>query len=166
MTDSAFHPGLVLIVGALALPWLRGHLRTATVLLLPLLALALVWQISDGASWQMRFLDYTLTPLRGDKLARLFATIFALMALGGGWFALRQKSRLELPAAFGYAGSAIGVALAGDLVTAFVFWELMVVGSTLVLWSNGSSGSYRASLRYLMIHLLGGSLWRSICARS
>ena len=65
----------------------------------------------------MRFLDYTLTPLQGDKLSRLFATIFALMAFGGGLFALGQKSRVEVPAAFVYAGSAIGVALAGDLVT-------------------------------------------------
>ena len=80
------------------------------------------------------------------------------MAAGGGLFALGQKSRLELPAAFVYAGSAIGVALAGDLVTLFVFWELMAVGSTLVLWSNGSGKSYRASLRYLMIHLLGGMI--------
>ena len=157
MTDSIVHPGLVLILGALALPWLRGHLRTAAVLLLPLLVLLLVWQMPDAA-WRIRFLDYTLTPLQGDKLSRLFATIFALMAAGGGLFALGQKNRLELPAAFVYAGSAIGVALAGDLVTVFVFWELMAVGSTLVLWSNGSRDSYRASLRYLMIHLLGGMI--------
>jgi len=157
MTDSIVHPGLVLIVGALVLPWLRGHLRTAAVLLLPLLVLLLVWQMPDAA-WHVRFLDYTLTPVQADKLSRLFATIFALMAAGGGLFALGQKNRLELPAAFVYAGSAIGVALAGDLVTLFVFWELMAVGSTLVLWSNGSRDSYRASLRYLMIHLLGGMI--------
>ena len=100
--------------------------------------------------------DYTLTPLQGDKLSRLFATIFALMAAGGGLFALGQKSRVEVPAAFVYAGSAIGVALAGDLITVFVFWELMAVGSTLVLWSQGSDAAYRAARRYLMIHLLGG----------
>jgi multicomponent Na+:H+ antiporter subunit D len=157
MTDSMLHPGLVLIAGAFALPWLRGHLRTAVVLLLPLLVLSLIWQIPDGA-WQLRFLDHTLTPIKGDKLSRLFAIIFALMAFGGGWFALAQRSRVELPAAFIYAGSAIGVALAGDLLTLFVFWELMAVGSTLVLWSAGSGQSYRASLRYLMIHLLGGMI--------
>jgi len=155
MTDEVFHPGLVLIVGALVLPSVRGALRTAAVLLLPLVALLLVWQTPEGAV-QIRFLDYTLTPLHSDKLSRLFATIFALMAAGGGLFALGQKNRLELPAAFVYAGSAIGVALAGDLVTLFVFWELMAIGSTLVLWSAGSNKSYRASLRYLMIHLLGG----------
>ena len=78
------------------------------------------------------------------------------MAAGGGLFALGQPSRVEVPAAFVYAGAAIGAALAGDLVTLFVFWELMAVGSTLVVWSSGTRPAYRAAQRYLMIHLLGG----------
>jgi multicomponent Na+:H+ antiporter subunit D len=151
-----FHPGLLLIAGALVLPFLRGRVRSAAIVGLPLVALALVWQIPDGPVWQAHFLDYVLTPLQGDKLSRLFATIFALMAAGGGLFALSQPSRVEVPAAFLYAGSAVGVTLAGDLVSVFVFWELMAVGSTLVLWSQGSPASYRAARRYLMIHLLGG----------
>lgn len=156
MTEVMIHPGLVLIVGALLLPLLRGALRSAAIVALPLLVLALVWQVPDGPAWQLRFLDYAITPLQGDKLSRLFATIFSLMAAGGGLFAMTQKSRIEVPAAFVYAGSAIGVALAGDLVTVFAFWELMAVGSTLVLWSQGTEASYRAAKRYLMIHLLGG----------
>ena len=161
MTDSAanlpmLHPGLLLVAGGLLLFWLRGKARQVATLALPLLALALVWQVPDGPSWQLRFLDHTLSPLQGDKLSRLFATIFSLMAAAGGLFALGQKSRLEVPAAFVYAGSAIGVTLAGDLITVFLFWELMAVGSTLVLWSQGSAASYAAARRYLMIHLLGG----------
>jgi multicomponent Na+:H+ antiporter subunit D len=158
MNDAAtvIHPALVLIAGGLLLPWLRGTLRSLCIVALPLVVLALVWQVPDGAVWRLHWLDYTLTPLQGDKLSRLFATIFALMAAGGGLFALGQKSRVEVPAAFVYAGSAIGVALAGDLVTVFVFWELMAVGSTLVLWSQGSEAAYRAARRYLMIHLAGG----------
>ena len=158
MTDLLIHPALVLIAGAAALPLLRGASRSIVVVALPLLVLALVWLVPDGPAWQLRFLDYEITPLRGDKLSRLFATIFALMAAGGGLFALSQQSRVELPAAFLYAGSAIGVALAGDLFTLFVFWELMAVGSTLVLWSHGRNDAYRAARRYLMIHLLGGVL--------
>jgi len=156
MSELMIHPGLVLILGALVLPWLRGGLRSIVVVTLPLVVLALVWRVPDGPAWQTQFLDYTITPLQGDKLSRLFATIFALMAAGGGLFAMGQKSRIEVPAAFVYAGSAIGVVLAGDLVTLFVCWELMAVGSTLVLWSNGQNDSYRAARRYLMIHLLGG----------
>ncbi len=158
MTEIVIHPALVLIIGGLLLPFLRGAFRSSAVLALPLLALALVWQVPDGPAWTVRFLDYTVVPLQGDKLSRLFATIFALMAAGGGLFALGQKSRVEVPAAFVYAGSAVGVALAGDLITVFVFWELMAVGSTLVLWSHGNDQSYRAARRYLMIHLLGGVL--------
>lgn len=154
--STAIHPGVVLIVGALGLPFLRGALRAAAIVALPLLALALVWQVPDGAAWQVRFLDHTITPLQGDRLSRLFATIFALMAAGGGLFALGQKSRVEVPAAFVYAGAAIGVTLAGDLLTVFAFWELMAIGSTLVLWSQGQEAAYRAARRYVMIHLLGG----------
>ncbi|MCW5659756.1 MAG: Na(+)/H(+) antiporter subunit D [Burkholderiaceae bacterium] len=158
MTDTVLHPALLLIGGGLLLPWLRGAVRSAAVVAIPLIALAFVWQVPDGAVWQARFLEHTITPLQGDKLSRLFATIFALMAAGGGWFALGQRSRVELPAAFVYAGSAIGVALAGDLISVFVFWELMAIGSTLVIWSQGEGAAYRAARRYLMIHLLGGVL--------
>jgi multicomponent Na+:H+ antiporter subunit D len=158
MTDLVIHPGLVLIAGALLLPLLHHRLRPAAVVSLPLLALALVWQVPDGPAWQAGFLEYTLTPLQGDALSRLFATIFALMAAGGGLFALGQESRAEVPAAFFYAGSAIGAVLAGDLITVFVFLELMAIGSTLVLWSHGRRASWRAARRYLMIHLLAGVL--------
>ena len=63
----------------------------------------------------------------------------------------------SLPAAFCYAGTAIGVVFAGDLVTVFVFWELMAIASTLVIWSAGPSAR-GAGLRYAAIHLLGGVL--------
>lgn len=156
MSEWLVHPGLVLVCGAFALPFLRGGARSAAVLGLPLATLFFLWQLPEGALWRMQWLGYELAPLSVDKLSRLFAIIFALMACGGGLFALRQQSRLEIPAAYVYAGSAIGVALAGDLVTVFVFWELMAVGSTLVLWSAGTKTAWAASRRYVMIHLLGG----------
>lgn len=156
MTEVTLHPGLILIFGALMLPIFRGALRSVAVVALPLIALFFVWLVPDGQVWQTQFLDYTLVPLQGNNLARLFATIFALMAAGSGLFALTQKSRIEIPAAYVYAGSAMSVALAGDLITVFAFWELMAIGSTLVLWSEGSRSSYQAAQRYLMIHLLGG----------
>jgi len=154
----ASHPGLALIVGALVLPFLRGKARQAAVLVIPVVALWLLWQLPMGTVWQAEWLGYQLEPIQVDRLSRLFATIFTLMAFGGGLFALGQSSRIELPAAFVYAGSAVGVTLAGDLITVFVFWELMAVGSTLVIWSAGTRASYAASLRYLMIHLLGGAV--------
>ena len=158
ISGIAIHPGLVLLLGALALPFLRGIARNAAVMLLPLAAMLLLWQLPEGVLWQGQWLGYAVQPLVVDRLSRLFATIFILMAFGGGVYALGQPSRMELPAAFAYAGSAIGVTLAGDLITVFVFWEVMALGSTLVIWSAGTKPAFTASLRYAMIHLLGGMI--------
>ena len=95
--------------------------------------------------------------VRGDALSRLFATVFAVMAFAGGLFALNENRVVELAAAFCYAGGAIGVVFAGDLLTVFIFWELMAIASTLVVWSAGPSAR-GAGLRYAAIHLLGGVL--------
>ena len=157
MASLLAHPGLVLIAAALAVAVLRGGARTVVALGAPFAALLLAWNVPDGVAVQARFLDFDLALLAADRLSRLFGIMFTLMAFGGALFSLNQANRVELPAALLYAGSAVGVALAGDLVTVFVFWELMAIGSTLVVWSAGRT-AYAASLRYLMIHLLGGVL--------
>jgi multicomponent Na+:H+ antiporter subunit D len=158
MSNLLLHPGVVLIIGGMLMALCAPKLRTWLQLGLPLAALFLVWQIPDGVAHQLSFLDQSLTPIRSDALSRLFATIFALMAAVGGLYALSQRSRLEIAAAYGYAGSAIGVCFAGDLMTLFVFWELMAIGSSLVLWSSATTASGRAAQRYILIHILGGVL--------
>ena len=155
---DAFPPGLVLILGAFLLPFLRGTLRNAWILLLPVFVLWLVWRVPDGPVLPFAFLDYTLTPIKGDVLSRLFAIIFAIMAFAGALFAMNQSRVVELTAAFVYAGSAIGVAFAGDLISLFVFWEIMALGSTTVLLSAGGPKSTSAAMRYLIMHVMGGSL--------
>ncbi len=154
-------PALVMIAGALVLPFVKEQARTILVLGLPVLTLMLIWQIPDGIVVSLQFLDYQLAPVAGSIAGRLFATVFAIMAFAGGLFALRQTRLIELVAAYVYAGSAIGVTFAGDLLTLFVFWELMALGSTVVIWSAGTPAAYRASMRYLLIHLFGGVILMS-----
>jgi multicomponent Na+:H+ antiporter subunit D len=157
MTSSLLlHPALILIAGASLIPLLRGIARDLAILAAPALALIALALLPDGTLWKAAWLDYTLTLLAVDKLSRLFAVIFALMALAGGLFAMRQKSRVEVPAAYLYAGSAIGVTLSGDLITVFLFWELMAIGSTLIIWSAGTPAAWAASRRYVAVHLAGG----------
>ena len=107
------------------------------------MTLYLVWQVPDGVALSAPFLGYELALVEGDTLSRLFATVFAVMAFAGGLFALNQKSSVELAAAFCYAGGAIGVVFAGDLVTVFIFWETMAIASTVVIWSAGPSARAR-----------------------
>ncbi len=155
-SDLLISPSFVLIIGAFFLPAFHGWARSALILILPLITLGLIWQVGDGVQMTVPFLDYQLELIEGSNLSRIFATIFAIMAFAGGLFSLNQNRVIELVAAFAYAGSAIGVALAGDLITVFMYWELMAVGSTMVLWSAGTLASGRAAMRYALVHLFGG----------
>ena len=107
--------------------------------MLPLITLYLVWQVPDGVALEYRFLGYTLALVKGDALSRLFATIFAVMAFAGdcsrstsvAWSSLRR------PAATPAAPSASPSR--ATCSTVFIFWELMAIASTLVVWSAGPS---------------------------
>jgi len=167
MTDAAGlpPPGLILVLGGLLLPLLRGA-APFVALALPLLTLAAIWAIPGDLSVSMPFMDgYTLTVLSWQPATAVFATIFALMAFAGALFAhpvtgLRSERgkrwRVELPAAFVYAGSAICVTFAGDILSLFIFWELMAIGSTVVVWSAGTHDAARSGLRYALVHFVGG----------
>jgi multicomponent Na+:H+ antiporter subunit D len=155
-SEFAFPPGLIMVLGAMLIPLLGERQRLFLLLGLPALTLGAVWGLPADASVQLAFLDYTLEPVRSTAVGRLFATVFAIMAFAGGLYAHRQATTTELTAAFVYAGSAIGVTFAGDLLTLFVFWEVMALGSAVVVWSGGTQTAYLAGIRYLLIHLFGG----------
>ena len=94
---------------------------------------------------------------RVDFISKTFVIIFTLITLIASIYAINQKSILELRSAYLYVSAAIGAVLSGDLISLFVFWELMAIGSTLVILSNTSNKlSESSGLRYLLIHLLGG----------
>ena len=150
-------PGLVLIVAGLLLPVLPLRGRQAVMLAAPVLTLILVWLVPDGPDLSLPFLGHDLILAEGGRLSRLFGIVFSIMAFGGALYALNRTNVTELVAAFCYGGSAIGVTFAGDLITVFIFWELMAIGSTVVVWSGGS-GARAAGLRYAAVHLLGGVL--------
>ncbi len=156
MTIEALPPALIMILGGLVLPFVSERSRQPLVVFLPMVTLWAVWQIPDGVMAIVPFLDYHLQPVEGDAAGRLFASVFALAGLVGGLFALRQKSVLELSSALVYAGGAIGCSFAGDLITLFVFWEIMALASTGVIWSSDQPNARTAGFRYILVHLFGG----------
>ena len=155
MTDL-LSPALILVAGALLTALLRGHWRTAVILVAPLATLWAIWQVPDGVGATLPFLDYRLEPVEGSPLRRLFATIFALMAFAGGLFSFRQARWYELAAAQAYAAGAVGVCFAGDLITLFLYWELMALFSTVIVWAGGTPAARAAGIRYAIMHLFGG----------
>ena len=156
MTDL-LSPALILVAGALLTALLRGRPRDAVIFAAPLLTLWAIWQVPDGVAATITFLDYyELQPVEGSPLRRLFATIFAIMAFGGGLYAFRQAKWYELASAQAYAAGAVGVCFAGDLITLFLYWELMALFSTVIVWCGGTPAARQAGVRYAIMHLLGG----------
>jgi multicomponent Na+:H+ antiporter subunit D len=156
MSLASVPPALLLILGAVLLPVIAPRWRLLVLLGLPLASLAQIWHLPDGVVLSGEFLGFAVAPLQVDALSRVFGTVFSITTFAGALFAYRHASLLEMCSALLYAGAALGVVFAGDLLSVFVYWELMAIGSTLVLWSAGTARAWRASLRYLLVHLFGG----------
>ena len=153
---SSFSPGLILILGAIAVPLFRGPLRIAYMLALPVLGLAYTIGLDPGIYGQFTFMDQNLEPVRIDTLSKVFGYIFFGATFLSALFSLKEQDALPQTAALIYAGSAIGAVFAGDLVTLFVFWELTAIASVFLIWARRTERAYRAGMRYLIIQVGSG----------
>ncbi|TVQ07270.1 MAG: Na(+)/H(+) antiporter subunit D, partial [Balneolaceae bacterium] len=151
-------PGVILIAGALLLPFLPEKVRPSAFLVFPLLALIIVFIRPDGYSISGTLLNYELVMMKVDALSRIFGIIFAITAFTAGIYAFHMKELGQQCNALVYAGGALGVTFAGDLLTLVIFWELMAVSSTWLIWARRTKETDGAGMRYLIYHILGGGL--------
>lgn len=156
--DYLFMPAILMIIGAFVLPVLPQKFRSSAFLVFPLIALATLWQLPDGYSLTATFGSNELVLVTVDSLSRIFATIFAMIAVIGGIYAFHIKDVGQQSSALLYAGGALGVSFAGDYITLYLFWELMAVSSTYLIWARRTKETDYAGMRYLLVHIFGGSI--------
>ena len=153
-----FNPGIFLIAGALFLPLLRGISRGISTIILPLVCLILVLMLENGSFGDYSFLGFDLQILRVDKLSKVFAIIFCIAAAVSALYAFHESDVVQQTTSLAYAGSAIGAVFAGDLITLFVFWELMALSSVFLIWARRTERAYHAGVRYLIVQIGSGVL--------
>jgi len=134
----------------------RGTLRGAIMVATPILSAIHLWMVPEGAYLQFAFLDYQLIPYHVDKLSLMFGYVFHLAALIAIIYSLHVRDTVQQVAALLYAGSGLGAVFAGDLLTLFVFWELLAFTSVFLIWARRTQRSYTAGMRYLIIQVLSG----------
>lgn len=149
-------PSVIFIIGALIVPVIRGRLKSAFMLLLPVVAFAILVNMPEGKYWIVRILDYDLVFGRVDRLSMVFGYIFAIISFIGILFALKANDDLQHMSALIYAGSALGVTFAGDFFSLYVFWELLAISSTFLILARKTKASQAAAFRYIMVHIFGG----------
>lgn len=156
MTVEWIHPGILLIVGAWLLPLVKGRVKQALMLLLPAAALADCLLMKPGDFGVAYFLSQELVFGRVDRLSLVFSYVFSLMAVLGMIYAMHVEDDTQHVAALTYAGSALGVTFAGDLLSLYIFWELMAISSALLVWRRREPAAVAAGFRYLLVHMFGG----------
>lgn len=175
MTENAALP--LLILASSLLPGLfifflpESDVRTRTVLNLSgaMLKLALVgwmlWGVFHGADYETRLpllpdLDFVL---RADALSLLFVTLSSVLWLVTTVYAIGyledspHRSRF-----FGFFSlcvtATIGVALAGNLITFLLFYELLTLATYPLIVHRGTEVSRLAGRSYLRYTIAGGAL--------
>jgi len=150
------HPGLVLLAGASVFPILRGRMVNLYAVGLSLLSLLIVASLSDGTYLRIWFLDQRIELLHVDKLSKAFAYVFCINVLAVELFAFSMRDRYCHGITVAYVGSSLGAVFAGDLISFYVFWELMAVSSAFLVLDGRTERARGAAFRYIMVHIFGG----------
>ena len=161
MSDIMLHPGLILILAAVLAAFLPDFPRRILMVFAPFSAIVLMLLLPQNTIVILPFLNgLVLTPVFVDRLSYVFGMIFSIMSLIGSIYSLHNRGiigKIEAAASLSYAGSSLGVTLAGDWISLIFFWELMAVSSLFLVWANRSKKAERAGFRYLLMHMLGGN---------
>jgi len=153
---ASIAPFIIFFMGALLVGVTRGITRSVIMIAIPLIGAFNLYMLGEGISFQVSLLDYQLTLVRADRLSILFGYLFHLAALLGIIFSLHLKDTTQHVSGLLYAGSALGAVFAGDMITLFIFWELLAITSVFLILARRSERSFDAAMRYLIIQVLSG----------
>jgi multicomponent Na+:H+ antiporter subunit D len=151
-------PVLPFFIAAILTLFTRGWLRAAVMIITPFIAAYGIYSLGDGYTLNVTLMNFELSPIRIDKLSMMFGYLFCIATLLANIYALYHKDTIQHFAAQAYAGSAVGAVFAGDMLTLFIFWELMVLTSSVLIFARRTEASMNAGIRYLVIQIISGLL--------
>ena len=143
MSNLWIHPALVLILGGLLLPAIPAKLKKGYLLLVPLLVFLRVRGLVSGTFGEVHLLDWLLVFGRVDRLSLVFGYIMSLMCILGTLYGLHVKDDAQHAVSWTYVAGALGVIFAGDLITLFLFWEVMAFSSVFLIWFRGGRSRWQ-----------------------
>ncbi len=154
---SELPPFLLYFIAAFLVPASRGRVRKIILLVTPIVAALHIWlNIDTGVLSTYSVLNIELTFMRTDKLSLIFAYLFCLASFIATIFALQVNDTKQETAGLVYVGSALGAVFAGDLITLFIFWELLAISSVVFIWARGTERAIDTGMRYLIFQVLSG----------
>ncbi|HSF14687.1 MAG TPA: Na(+)/H(+) antiporter subunit D [Vicinamibacteria bacterium] len=156
MTIEWIHPGLILMLGVWVLPLLPGRIKRLAMIVLPAAAVVDCFLMTPGTYGVVRLFGQELVFGRVDSLSLVFSYVFSIMALIGMVYALHVEEDTQHVASMMYAGGALGVTFAGDFLSLYIFWELLAISSSVLVFLRRERSAVEAGFRYLLVHVVGG----------
>ena len=156
---TMLHPGIIMIIFGFAVMLLPRACRKPLSLTAPLVTAWAFLQMTEKSS-----LPYELSPyikmefIHLDSLAWTFMLVFCVIAVLNSIYGLSVQHRYECGMSLIYAGSVMGVILAGDCLSLIIFWEISAFASAYVVFCKHDRVSARASFRYILVHAFGGNM--------
>ncbi|WJG08221.1 Na(+)/H(+) antiporter subunit D [Aliiglaciecola sp. LCG003] len=151
-------PFIPFFLGALLLPLLPAKARFLTLLIPIWGGLNLYFSASHGDWLQVSIVEFELQIMHVDKLSILFGYLFHIAALIAIIYSLHVKDKLQHTAGLLYAGSALGAVFSGDLISLFIFWELLALTSVWLILARRTEKANKAGIRYLVYQVFSGIL--------
>lgn len=107
------------------------------------------------------FIEFKLNLSYIAPLTPIFTIAFSIVFVLNLFFSFGDKnySKIEIIAAFVYAGSALSAITCADLISMFFSLELMSIAATIIIFNNKTINSYLSAKRYFIIHLTAGLIF-------
>ncbi len=152
-------PAFYLIAAAALIPVLPRIGRAIISVGAPVLALALLPGLArDTELFTANLAGFELILLQVNDINYVFGIVFLLITAVAALFAWHLRDTSQQVAAMLYGAGTAGITFAGDFFTLLIFWELMAISSSWLVFARKTPEATQAGFRYLLIHFFGGSL--------
>lgn len=163
ITEIFLHPAIPIFLGSLLIFILKNKSNIISIGSL-VISLYVLFSITDEMNliYNLSLNDLTsnshqsLNYFSYSRLGFLFCLVYLVIGILGKLFSMYRDNYIEKALILIYIGSAVSVVFSGDFITFYIFWEIMAIASTFIIWSANTNASQAAGTRYLLIHLFGG----------
>jgi multicomponent Na+:H+ antiporter subunit D len=158
MVDPLVPPFLPVVLAAALLPFVGRRAGHVLGILATGAVVPYVWLSESGQHLAVSLFGFDAVLYNVDPFSTLMGVIFGFIgavAVLYAWYT--EAPAVQTAFALGYVGTSLGAVFGGDWLTLVVFWELMAVTSTLLVWHYGGR-AVRAGFRYALLHGIGGTL--------